>query len=70
MELHSSLVFGKPVIVPLVGTVVVQDHMNLFVRRQIGYDRIQETAEVLALLQFCRLSMDVSAGDLQGGKEI
>ena len=50
MELDSSFVLGKPIVVPLVRAVVVQNDVNLSVRRQFGDDRIQEPAEVLTLL--------------------
>src|ERR1019366_1075582 len=70
VELHAALVFVQPVRVALVRTVVVKNHMDLFVGRQFGEHRVQKAPEVFPLFLLGSLSENLSTGDFQSRKQV
>lgn len=48
---------AQPVLIILVGRQIVQNHMNLWVRRIIGHDLFHKVLEVFPLLGMGRLAL-------------
>src|ERR1017187_2040337 len=65
VKLNPAVVLLEPVGVFLVGGVVIQNDMNVFIGRQLGNDLIPEASKVFALFLFRGLGMYLSAGDFQ-----
>ncbi len=60
----------QPVVVFLVSGRIVQNHMNLPVRRIVGHNLVHEGLEVLPLLGLGDFPPDRSGGHFQGREEI
>lgn len=63
VKLNPAVILLQPVGVFLVGGIVIQNDMNVFIGRQLGNDLIQEASKVFALFLFRGLSMYLSAGN-------
>ena len=69
MKMHVG-VLGQPLIVLLMRTVVVENHMNMVLPRNLADHFLKEGLKVGALLSGSSLRLNGSGGDVQGGKQV
>ena len=68
MKPDAIFELGVPVMVPFMGRIVIQNDVDFFVPRLLGYDPVQKAEKVFPFLVVGELGAHLTGADFQRGK--